>query len=435
MTDKRKLRVFCPTHEAAFEVAESPKILCEITDHALSIDFPNAEFWEFCCNCETFAPSKLDKGEKARKSCYNCGNTISKRFACASCKTFSFECDTQAKGKRYFINAQKGIEPNCPGCQTANQNGALVRHECKDIDVDFFTARETCPFCAEKTSTPVADARREAAPNAGFQNASQTCPQCRAENPSGAPFCGKCGHQLRNDVVVENRGDDVNKTKLLGSLCPNCSTPIPPDSGFCGECGQAVKSSVAPPPPPPPKRSEIGNIPPTFNRAPAVENSASSLKSGNTPVIIGGVAVGFLLLVVIGSVISSSKSNSTSSNTTSGSMSNGYAKNAYTPASSDSRIGRTGKLTTNARIRIASNKNSQILGVHYQGAKIQILDVDSYATNEGATTWYQVKILENGCDAEGKNGCGNDNPNASDGFGWMEAADEGWINSKTIDLR
>lgn len=29
----------------------------------------------------------------------------------------------------------------------------------------------------------------------------------------------------------------------------------------------------------------------------------------------------------------------------------------------------------------------------------------------------------------------NDNPNASDGFGWMEAADEGWINSKTIDLR
>src|SRR2546429_6074311 len=150
MTNNRRLRIFCPTHEAAFEVAESPKILCEITEHTLSVGFPNSEFWEFCCNCETFTPSKLDRGEKARINCYGCGNEISKRFVCANCKLVGFECSEQTKGKSYSINAN-GIEPVGPACQTVTQSVSVVLHQCKEAEASILTPRVDCPFCLEKT--------------------------------------------------------------------------------------------------------------------------------------------------------------------------------------------------------------------------------------------------------------------------------------------
>lgn len=241
MTHKRALRIFCPTHEAAFEVVESPKILCEITEHALSVGFPNSEFWEFCCNCETFTPSKLDKGEKVRKSCYGCGNEISKHFACSNCKTFSFESEAQTKGKRFFITNKQGIEPNCPGCQSTGQNGTLNWHECEDINTGFFTVRETCPFCLKNVSA------KPAAQNKSRTDVEVICPKCRMENPPTSLFCGNCRFKLKKDAATVNVGTDINKTKLLGSLCPNCSMPMPPNASFCGECGQAVKNTLPPP--------------------------------------------------------------------------------------------------------------------------------------------------------------------------------------------
>lgn len=249
MTEKRTLRVFCPTHEAAFEVAESQKILCEITEHVLSVGFPNSEFWEFCCNCETFAPSKLDKGEKARKVCYGCGNEISRRFACSNCKTFCFESDAPTKGKDYFINNQSGIEPNCPGCRNAAQNGELIWHECPEMEAGFFTTRETCPFCLKKLSAKI-----ERQKNKSNSPVPVICPQCGSKNPTDSVFCGECRHQLRKGEAV-NAGTSENKTKLLGSLCPNCSLPMPPDASFCGECGQAVMKAIPPPPTRPPKKN------------------------------------------------------------------------------------------------------------------------------------------------------------------------------------
>src|ERR1044072_1596215 len=144
MSEKRKLRIYCPIHEASFEVEENARILCEITAHALSSGFANTEVWEFCCNCGTFSPSKLGRGEKARTVCCSCNNEISKRCLCASCKVLSFECAPQAKGRNSFVTPA-GIEPECPGCRSVMASaGGLVRHECADIDAAFYLTDESC---------------------------------------------------------------------------------------------------------------------------------------------------------------------------------------------------------------------------------------------------------------------------------------------------
>lgn len=317
MTNKRNLRIFCPTHEAAFEVAEGPKILCEITEHTLSVGFPNSEFWEFCCNCETFTPSRLDRGEKAREVCYGCDNEISKRFVCANCKIVGFECDAQTKGKSYSINAN-GIAPFCPGCQSAMQNGALIMHQCEEIKANVLTARTDCPFCLKKTDA--GDGRTKAGTTA---NLYQVCPNCGTDKiPAAAIFCGKCRHQLRTDVAVANPGSENNRTRLLGSLCPNCSSPVPPDAEFCGQCGQAVKKAVPPPPPPPPKKVVPEQA--TVN-APVDSRPDNSMRG---PLIGVGAVVVLIIIAIIASNTSKSSSSSYNSNSTS------YGSNSSSTSSS-----------------------------------------------------------------------------------------------------
>ena len=97
-------------------------------------------------------------------------------------------------------------------------------------------------------------------------------------------------------------------------------------------------------------------------------------------------------------------------------------------------VNRRGHLTENTNIRSDSNKYSQILGTHYQNAKVKILATDSYIADDGKyVTWYRVKVLENGYDSKTGNGNGNNWERDND-FGWMEASMEGWMNSKFIKL-
>lgn len=439
MSDKRTLRVFCPTHEAAFEVADSPKILCEITEHALSVGFPSSEYWEFCCNCETFTPSKLDKGEKARKVCYGCGNEIAKRFVCADCKTVSFECDAHTKGKSYTVNAD-GIEPACPGCQTVLQGGKSVLHRCGEIEADIFTARLDCPFCLEKTVVVSAEEKTVSA-----ASAMQFCPHCRAENAPGAVFCGKCRHQLRDDVEVANLGTDIYKTQLLGSLCPNCSTLIPSDSDFCGECGQAVQKVVVPPPPPPPSpMNTYDNTIQSFGGVPNNENFPQTKKKDNTAKILVGAGAGILLLVIFSSIISSNKNSSVLTNTNSLYSGNTASKNgsnraavsiSKTPnnSSSDNRIGKTGTLTRDANLREAASKDSYLAGTQYRGAKITILDVKTVPNSLGGTTdWYKIEVTAYGSSMDpGKFGQSGKDPGSED-VGWVNSYPEVYEGNRKI---
>lgn len=321
MLEKRTLRIFCPIHEACFDVEKNPKILCEITGHALSSDFPRSEFWEFCCNCGTFTTSKLGRGERARNLCYSCDNEISKRFLCSSCKVVSFECGTQAKGRSYFVTST-GIDPLCPGCDTVPVSENVVRHECRDMEAAVYTDSETCPFCLEKTLllTSVTQSQKVERGPAGI------CPQCRTVIVPGSAFCGKCKYQFRSDLPAEKLGTDVTLSQMFGSLCPNCSTPIPPGSGFCAECGQAVKA-VAPPPPPPPPRS-------------AAKPAITAPKPLPVGKIFAGVVGGlfFLILIVVGIRRSSGDSPSAGRSTPSPIPTNSRSSVTTSPANTNASI-------------------------------------------------------------------------------------------------
>lgn len=87
----------------------------------------------------------------------------------------------------------------------------------------------------------------------------------------------------------------------------------------------------------------------------------------------------------------------------------------------------------NLNIRNAPNQYAEILGTHYQDARAEVTDSESYSTTEGYATWYKVKVLKDGCDQVRGLGCGN-NWERNGSFGWMEAETEGWMNGKYIVL-
>lgn len=426
-----KIKVYCAEHQTICEVKAKSRLVCTVEEHTLSTDFPQAEFWEYCCDCQTFLPTKLGVGGAAIANCPNCDREAARRFVCRSCKTAAFESDEPARGKIYRLQTENGIEPSCPGCRTNSQNEAAVLHKCREIKSEFFTSRPICPFCLENTI--VVNAPVKAAPSA---NAMQICPQCQAENIHTAIFCGKCKYQLQKGVAVANLGSDVNKTQLLGSLCPNCSTPIPPDSGFCGECGQAVKKAAPPPPPPPPKfkaavLSSDAQISPT-----TVSTSNNAVRN-----MFIGVGAFCLFIVVLAVVSNTSKSSSSSYNSNTNSavvvnsntrMANGRSSNttsnsqvtvSKTPnkSSSDSRIGKTGTLTRDANLRETANKDSYKLGTHYRGARIKILDVETVPNSLGGTTdWFKIEVTSYGESMDANNYGQSKDPGSED---------VGWINS------
>lgn len=95
------------------------------------------------------------------------------------------------------------------------------------------------------------------------------------------------------------------------------------------------------------------------------------------------------------------------------------------PVFSSSLVGREGRLTTNANLRSASNKNASSIGIHFQSAKVRISNVEFYDAADGVSTWYKVKVTEYGCDTQGNLGCGKNAQND---------ADEGWVNAKVVRL-
>lgn len=147
----RQLKIYCPTHQATFEITESPKIVCEIREHALSNDFPKSEFWEYCCDCQTFSLSDLEVGGKAKAACPQCERTTLRRFLCDECKIVAYDSNEETKGKIFNVKAQNGIEPSCSGCQKSFVGVKIYSHNCTDIEAVLLTARETCPFCKRKT--------------------------------------------------------------------------------------------------------------------------------------------------------------------------------------------------------------------------------------------------------------------------------------------
>lgn len=473
MSDKKTLRIFCPVHEASFEAANAPKILCEITGHALSSNFPSAEFWEYCCTCDTFSPSRLDKGERARTVCFSCQNEISRYFICAHCKTVSFVSDKPAKGQTYFIPEQ-GIEPSCPGCGTSKQSRAMIRHDCSEAGAGFLTELETCPFCLEKTSEGFVLPTRPS-----VREETGACPNCHAINPPSAVFCGKCKYHLRPDIEVANPGSDISKTQALGSLCPNCSTPVRPGFPFCGECGQAVKMTgdfPLPPPPPPPNRTgrlansfmaDLDNGEEEAYQAEKLRSESTSItgKLGGPDAVtsilkepafkviaftVGGIILFAILIVAISSRTGGTDPSNNQSRNTTVNVTNTAANTArigantiangpkaavnsnninsnIRPSNGGPLVGRTGTLGWDSALREFPQKDSVRLGVHYKGASFEVLDVAENIPNDegGVSRWYQIKVVRYGKSVDPSNeGLGKD-PGSGD-IGWVNGITYVW---------
>ena len=81
----------------------------------------------------------------------------------------------------------------------------------------------------------------------------------------------------------------------------------------------------------------------------------------------------------------------------------------------------------------SAESGSQVVVVQYQNAEVRVLQVESYSTDEGYSNWYKVKVLNYGCDSQNSSSCGK-NWERNGSFGWMDGADEGWMNAKYITL-
>lgn len=446
----RKLKIFCPTHQSVFEVEAKPQITCEIREHSLSNGFPKSEYWEYCCDCQTFSPSDFGTGGKAKAACPHCERAITRRFLCDECKITAYDSDTETKGKIYSLNATDGILPNCVGCQKSFTASKIYQHKCPDTESLFFTNRKDCPFCLKpvlsqnappKTVEPIPN-DKSAIRHSENQPASTQCPNCGHWGRADRAVCGKCGVWQISSGAGITAGTAIPKTQLLGSICPNCGRANDTDSIFCVNCGQALKAVQQPEtvvypginpntfsgPPPPPEFQ-----PPT-------PTPKSNLVYFVT--FIGIIFFGFVIWIAVNVNRETTRNSNSVTNSTNNNSSNNTVKpnltevntNKTTSDTSSSVIGQTGRLTTNVNIRSASNKFSQITGTHYDTARVKVLDTDSYYADDGEyVTWYRVKVLENGYDYATGNGTGN-NWERDGNFGWMEADMEGWMNSKFITL-
>jgi len=56
------------------------------------------------------------------------------------------------------------------------------------------------------------------------------CPACNSVVPSGANFCGDCGHKMKEDIKEES--NEI--------ICPACNSVVPPGANFCGSCGHKM---------------------------------------------------------------------------------------------------------------------------------------------------------------------------------------------------
>lgn len=414
----RQIKIYCPQHQTIFDAAKSPKIVCEIREHSLSNDFPRAEFWEYCCDCQTFSPSQFGTGGKVKDACPHCGRETVRRFLCDECKIVSFDSTEDTKGKNFNVNPAKGIEPDCPGCQKSFGAASPQIHNCPDIEGALLTHHKKCPFCQKSVVSEPISAPSAGAATTKFErpNASTQCPRCGHWGMPERRHCGKCGVQMKAHDADIPAGTEVPRTQLLGSICPNCGSGNKPDSVFCLTCGQALKtigqtgtSNLAQPnfssqtmPPKVTSNESTG----TFNIEPPQTASTDSNK------VLFLILGALMVFVVFGIIIAVSSKDTGTTNTNA----------SPTPNPLQSEIGKEARLNTDVNLRSSASPNAAKVGVLYLNTKVKILDVKRSDTG---TLWYQVKVISYGCSKNSNLGCGKDNPSDRD---------EGWAFGENVEL-
>jgi len=262
-----------------------------------------------------------------------------------------------------------------------------------------------------------------------------TCSSCGLTNRANSKFCKKCGGKLF--------GSSAESVKAV-------SGGNPFESLYSSNSEEFAQARVGPKydnrPASSASEQTIAFQPPIFT--PPAQDAQTSGKSITSQQMYIGVMAAIVTILVIGwAIVNSKQTDKTSNSSNSAAADNASNRpvvvangntgtvSAYNPAIrvDSSVVGHQGYLTQNTNIRSASNRSAETRGTHYQGAKVRILNVDSYPTQDGVSTWYQVEVLQDGCDSQGAFGCGN-NWERNGYFGWMEAEKVGWMNAKYISL-
>lgn len=152
----RRIYVHCPKDNLGFSVeiaGRETRIPCDSGTHDMDAGFPHGEFWEYCCDCATFAPSPVKQNLRPSDACPSCRRRFVKRFLCAHCKTLVGESDSPNERRQVKLS-QDGAPVGCPAC-LARTVGDLRVHDCPDFHALFTTTRGVCPLCDARITPPI----------------------------------------------------------------------------------------------------------------------------------------------------------------------------------------------------------------------------------------------------------------------------------------
>jgi hypothetical protein len=145
--------LFCFEHGRPTTDYAGATIFCDRDErdgHVLARDFPFADDWEYCCDCECFYT--LEQARKVRAAegqdaarCPACGRQSIRHYLCAGCKVISHKSGEKVHAV-YSIKATGLVHPTCPGCLKPTSS-PVQEHECHLLGLGYTTSRASCPFC------------------------------------------------------------------------------------------------------------------------------------------------------------------------------------------------------------------------------------------------------------------------------------------------
>lgn len=150
----REINVFCSEHRQRFFAPLYKRISCEVTRHTLAENFPQQDFWEFCCDCQTFFFSETNKNRDLAASCPVCYRTPTRRYLCHECRTICVQTDESPAENAFSVKLQGFVEPSCPACGASTTALVTHSHKCRKDSTAFRTTLAICAFCSEPTFDP-----------------------------------------------------------------------------------------------------------------------------------------------------------------------------------------------------------------------------------------------------------------------------------------
>src|SRR5690348_11114122 len=100
------MKIFCHLHESTFKLIRRQQVVCDVGQEIVAEDFPNDDWWCFCCGCQTFWKFNIPPTQEAAgfARCIACGRGVMKSegakkearlafYLCHGCKTLSFQTE------------------------------------------------------------------------------------------------------------------------------------------------------------------------------------------------------------------------------------------------------------------------------------------------------------------------------------------------------